>query len=1463
MFRPLPIVRSFLFLFVLVGFLSEFNEEKVCANQEQNQEQNQSQSPIRFQRLYAPVDRFFLWPLGETEPYYPFAQQQFENLVSQFRTRDRTRDRDNGLTNPINPPACERLVLHASLPDSKDSRDSLFWEGTGHAVVSNPQKSVSFSPLGFWLSNPVTSDNRPLSLGWTAEQECRLFFPESDVSSKETVRFQWSLRGQRDAHGNTVFELLTPTATRIELELSIPEQWTLSCSQGIVVPPQSHERADATSSQASQRLWKVFLGGRNRATIVLSSSEKTEHFRRQFPMQQRITYHARPEGLDVTSSVLFEKTDYYNSHVWVELDSPLQVTSIQLGGRSISWDSITLSEEEENVQQLLISLPESNQSLQELTIDAVCPVHLSENWSLPRIRFRSPQHFWMETRANLFVQSPLVLCGLEFHEVSQTTATLELPTSEERGYFFQYFGPDSQITVELAPDSSRVFWDSGTAITWDEDGIRGVMLLDFDLLQKRPQLIELLVQTGWVIDSIESIPKENVLYWENDSPDSGSTDSGSTGLRTISVFVKQGRHLRISGHLASPSNKTLTLRELMPIRVKNPSMEGSSGGETTSTVGDIGLGQHLLAINTPAPNRLRVFSVLDTLPGMISSNNPSIRERFFVETPPLDSSFFVVDANSRTVQIGLEPQKTAYNAEIKGNLTLRDRELTQVYQFSCFPTEGRVDRVLVHLSQDSIVPWTWKMGNETEKNLSVEEVSYEELQGLPLPPNGQVWDIRLPTPKSGAFTFSATRTLPVDRPIPIPLAMLPESVSQQIEIKVLSAYDLSVELFNSRLKSIPTPAPPKNEYQTVRAAFRYDPARDVDLTSNPALIVLPARSEHKGTVAWVWSLQLDSLHESKGVIRQHATFFIENRGQRRIMITLPPSIGLDEVLAVWIGDKRVTWFAEPTTSLQKNDAEKSIIVNTGITSTETASVDLMNVGTEEISDHHAAFAQKQLGEPGWDDLSEETLESTKNRIFLELPEKRRFVTVALEYAQKESPLNMRRKIFPHFPEINLPVLGGTWVAWTPSPYQTFPRRQHPTAFFPELFSDNETLVLSEFNLFPRLSRGFTLGQTESVHSFDPFSLDDWNHLVSEKQQHQRCLSIATQLIAVLGDEQTLRSFKDNTDSFESKGELASDNKEETNGVLTWGNVLGTHPFQVRIFGNSAELGASRILIDWIALKRIGIFPKTPILFPEPFQSTSQGHAVLERAGLAFLFFDERNILLTSTLNAAKIQRELTPLLGDRVKMMRAGPVADQYRRALEGDLAPQWITLETWKNQGTGQVNPWGRLPRSTQLSAMLSGWSAVELKMNDSKSGLYIAQRPLLSTLCWCTLLLVALVGRIQPFSRISFLLGFLVLCAVLTQILPAYFAVIPVGAFYGTLLAIGFSLLQYRSLRTIDNQQPVPLSSLTGSLEQHESTDAAYEVRELRPFFNDVAPKTTRAFFETLSRELEDSKDKSESTE
>ena len=278
-------------------------------------------------------------------------------------------------------------------------------------------------------------------------------------------------------------------------------------------------------------------------------------------------------------------------------------------------------------------------------------------------------------------------------------------------------------------------------------------------------------------------------------------------------------------------------------------------------------------------------------------------------------------------------------------------------------------------------------------------------------------------PLSTPFEIHGTREAAFGDPQPVCLASLPEAGSKRGTLIIRGSGDKGLHIDNRRLKSILPEPVSVDEYSTVRATFRFDPLSDVTLAKEPPLI-LSAESGKNPPPIWVRNFRLKSWYESQGGARHLAVFDLQNTGGDRLQIVLPRGVSSEDVRGLWVDDDTVDW------------------------------------------------------QHGGENESEAGSDSRKNVVSAPLPAAKRFPTVSIYFITHEFGLRTFGSIAPPLPEVNVPMLPGSWTAWLPPGYKAVEEdRRWQGPHRPEL-------TISRRLFGP-------LGRDTGQKAFNPFLAQDW------------------------------------------------------------------------------------------------------------------------------------------------------------------------------------------------------------------------------------------------------------------------------------------------------------------------------------------------------------------------------------
>ena len=479
------------------------------------------------------------------------------------------------------------------------------------------------------------------------------------------------------------------------------------------------------------------------------------------------------------------------------------------------------------------------------------------------------------------------------------------------------------------------------------------------------------------------------------------------------TMVKDGDGQRLTISLKSPLSTNLPTRIQISGRYLGDVSESVDLPELSPLdLTDVLKGDHLLSLRSESPYKV-VF--LDSGKNPVSpttADEGKIREIF--STFPAGMTLAL-----RSDQVGMKVRfdkaDPAWTARILGEVSLRSGNVREEWTIHCVPPTGvRVDRVLVAFSPEESgergepVPWDWGLVSETGNEMTVTELTDSDQHPLKWLPGMRLWEIRLSTSRSVPFDLRVFRDRKWSDRMNIPLIWLPEINGQTAEVRIDSDGLTTIKPLVRRLTPITAKLPTSGDYETEVGEFRYSPrALVADAGGNrPNLRLGFEKDSDPVTKGWCHYYRLESQYLPDGVIRNHLTCFLENAGMKRIRVRLPDPLTISSVFAVWTDGRRSVWFSD---------------------------------------------------------------EEDERALYVVLPEKRRFVTVSFEYHQKRIPLSLSPRLYPNYPELEIPILSGDWVVWTPPEFASHHSQKDLFRPFPVFQTIGEAALRWAFQ--PRARRG--------------------------------------------------------------------------------------------------------------------------------------------------------------------------------------------------------------------------------------------------------------------------------------------------------------------------------------------------------------------------------------------------------
>ncbi|MDO5567255.1 MAG: hypothetical protein Q4G59_11410, partial [Planctomycetia bacterium] len=504
-------------------------------------------------------------------------------------------------------------------------------------------------------------------------------------------------------------------------------------------------------------------------------------------------------------------------------------------------------------------------------------------------------------------------------------------------------------------------------------------------------------RAGWEVESVQSEAREE-LVWEYASE--------AKTKRLVRVYLKKPFTRDFSFPLRVRLRRLANVVRRLPVNDLSP-----------LDLSDVIAGKHYIRLRSELPYRVRILD-WSGIPyeTPLSLQNDSTLRQFLSDTST--GSIMTIGDDSAGCSALIEKRTSGYSANLSSHVLVENESMTQTWKIKCIPPTGsRIDRVLVAFRQttanrspQSVTPseqdkkspddlnWKWSLTGEDQQAFEIHELSDDELKALSPPPNTRIWELRLQTSRSVPFDIDVTRLVPMSRSLSVPLVYLPEIPLTRAEILIETTGNDGVTIEPTQMTRIPVRLAQQNELECIKGAFTYNPSeleRTATLDSGqykPASLVLGMGKKESvaatRSTLWCWFLRFDSQHDAKGVVRNHAMYYLENRGATFCRVTLPANVDFSSVHAVGIDEKRVTWYPET------NDGD--------------------------------------------------------NIVRVRLPAKQRFFSLFLEFHTTEPPLRKEHRLLPNLPRTDFAVLDGLWRIWLPPEWRADSGNTHvKTSLFDE------------------------------------------------------------------------------------------------------------------------------------------------------------------------------------------------------------------------------------------------------------------------------------------------------------------------------------------------------------------------------------------------------------------------------
>jgi hypothetical protein len=542
-----------------------------------------------------------------------------------------------------------------------------------------------------------------------------------------------------------------------------------------------------------------------------------------------------------------------------------------------------------------------------VVVAAAAPRTADGLWTVPLVRTLADQ--WAVAGTRLDVDPALAIAGIELEQCvvisdDETSGWPRVPPVGPGGQDQVHGPPPARLALEhqaatavaravIGPrtpvfDTARV-----TTVDISPGTVLGRVNCDVRVISGEAFEIVGEIAAGWIIDSVEAVDFAALAAGEPTDADVGQLDWRVVRSRRASELriglaraatPQRSLGLRITGHrVGLPLGAEFTTAELDMVRLIGEAagsalLEFRVGPTAVVEVDGTAMGLEpadgrLAALTGDSPPRARIRT---------GERSPPVRARLVRRRPPVA-------------------------AEVQLALTARDERLAEAFTFTCRPVSGELDALVIHFSEPLGEGLDWTLldppgGTLVARPLAMRGGSVdaaEEAAALGLSAGDQAgvgiaesWLVELRPATTSSVTIRASRTVPLEGAVPVPLAWVEAAEQPGGIVAVRGGRGRRPEIVNRRLRELP---PPVEGQDTALVELAYGSPDSVASGDGlpPADVLPPAVAA--GARAWAWHETTSVWCHESGHLEWQTTIDLENQGRDELSLSVPPGVSLESV----------------------------------------------------------------------------------------------------------------------------------------------------------------------------------------------------------------------------------------------------------------------------------------------------------------------------------------------------------------------------------------------------------------------------------------------------------------------------------------------------------------------------------------------------------------------------------------
>ncbi|MBN8624195.1 MAG: hypothetical protein J0M17_01775 [Planctomycetes bacterium] len=843
--------------------------------------------PLRYRRVFAPVEQFQAWPF-QNELYLPVPGQEFESLVKR----------------------AEAAAADAGLPDDSEVRacrytarfDETQLVGTGEIDFQRrggEARLVRLSPFALAAYDAVWKQNgEPAKWGMAGGGMMLM------VDRDDTLRFAWKQKVDRESAEAAALYLDFPLVPVAQLTLELPEAYDVQRGDYVV------ERGAKTTG--GRYTWTLRAAG-GRWRVRFARRDAVQDVRRN-GVRIDSSYDFTERGVELTAQLRIDAVHAPLETVTLDLDQGLTLVDARLPDRRITWfaGDVPRAAAPSNGTAKPANVKPANTTpagkapqngkpggaaakpaaaataapapgvrryvleferplvgtSRTLFIKAVAPLVVDRRHRLPTLRV--VDLFWNQATLTLAVPAPLEIVRLDPRDCLFTNPVPLAGNRPGEALEVQCFAPNSSVDLTLARRNRPI--DAATMTVWrirDEEAsaeFRG----EFRIEVGSRFTLEADVPEKWIIDGLTSSPTTALADW--------SISDAAGGRRLLTVRLAQ------------------------PLAAERPLGLSITGRLKHHNIGDRLTRDELRFVDFRGavdPRPMQAFTAEDGLrlfphetgepvAAAIERLDPVRRQLLGAAEPEVllsSADYWELDVRRRQVQLEATIRATARvdrtpatGADTK---TPPPPSLEESYQFQFTGTAGApVEQVRVRFSPAKPGPIDWTLGLKRSGQISA--VRLPAAPGATAPAD-EVWEVTFRRPVVGLVTLDAKRTSTLGDRTAVSLASLVDAAEQAGTLQVSAPAAFPLRITNRSLTPVPSAANDAGAASEVRGEFRYQPGA---AAPDVAALELSPLVAGQASPAIVWLLRYDSKYDAARRFEHRATLYMQSFGQGRCCIVV-------------------------------------------------------------------------------------------------------------------------------------------------------------------------------------------------------------------------------------------------------------------------------------------------------------------------------------------------------------------------------------------------------------------------------------------------------------------------------------------------------------------------------------------------------------------------------------------------